>query len=179
VREVARIDFGTFEVSPQLPMLTPRRYHAAVHHTQHLYLLGGADGRRLRECEKYVCAEARWEALPPLPRACSNTSGIVVESSLYALGGFDESYLDLVQKFSLVNLTWKLMQFRLPYAGCGIPCFKLRDTEVYLVVNRTLCFFTAFQVHPLKTLTGDIQSWRGASYYRRGTLYCSYHEGAV
>jgi hypothetical protein len=42
-----------------------------------------------------------------------------------------------------------LMQFRLPFAGCGIPCFKLRDTEVYLVVNQTLCSFTAFEVRPL------------------------------
>jgi hypothetical protein len=61
-------------------------------------------------------------------------SGVVVENSLYALGvcvgGFDGSALDLVQKFSLESLTWELMQFRLPFAGSGIPCFKLRDTEV-------------------------------------------------
>jgi hypothetical protein len=56
------------------------------------------------------------------------------------------------------------MQFRLPFAGWGIPCFKLRDTEVYLVVNKTLCSFTAFEVRPLKTLTEDIRSLYGASY---------------
>jgi hypothetical protein len=69
------------------------------------------------------------------------------------------------------------MQFRLPFAGCGIPCFKVRDTEVYLVVNKTLCSFTALEVQPLKTLTKDIKSWFGASYYYRGTLYCSSDEG--
>jgi hypothetical protein len=69
------------------------------------------------------------------------------------------------------------MQFRLPFAGCAIPCFKLRDTEVFLVVNKTLYSFTAFEIHPLKSLTEDIQSWFGASYYRRGTLYCSSDEG--
>jgi hypothetical protein len=71
------------------------------------------------------------------------------------------------------------MQFRLPYADSDIPCFKLRDTEVYLVVNKILCSFTGFEVRPLKTLTEDIKSWRGASYYRRGTLYCSSDAGAV
>jgi hypothetical protein len=155
-------------------MLTPRREHAAAeYHTPHLYILGGWAGRCLSECERYVCAENRWEALPPLPRACRGMSGVVVENSLYALGGHNGSALDLVQKLSLESLTWELMQFRLPFAGYAIPCFKLRDTEVYLVVNKTLCSFTALEVRPLKTLTEDIESWYGASYYRRGTLYCS------
>jgi hypothetical protein len=181
VTEVVRIDTRReFAVSQHPPMLTRRLAHAAVYHTPHLYILGGEDDNRcLRECERYVCAEHRWEALPPLPRALSNTSGVVVESSLYALGGYDESYLDLVQKLSLESLTWELMQFRLPFAGCGIPCFNLRDTEVYLVVNQTLCSFNPSEVRPLKTLTKNIQSWFGASYYRRGTLYCSNRRGGV
>jgi hypothetical protein len=56
------------------------------------------------------------------------------------------------------------MQFRLPFAGSFIPCFKLRDSEVYLVVNNTLCSLSAFKVRPLKTLTDEIQSLFGASY---------------
>jgi hypothetical protein len=179
VREVVRIDIGTFEVSPQRDMLTPRRCHAAVYHTPHLYVLGGENDRDLSECERYVCAEKRWEALPPLPRACNSTSGVVIESSLYALGGSDVSYLDFVQKLSLESLTWELMEFRLPHAGLCISCLKLRDTEVYLVVNKTLCSFTGLEVRPLKALTEGIGSWLGASYYRRGTLYCSNYEGAV
>jgi hypothetical protein len=87
-REVVRIDTRReFAVSHCAPMLTPRAGHAAVYHTPHLYILGGWNGRQLSECERYVCAENRWEALPPLPRACSQTSGVVVERSLYALGG--------------------------------------------------------------------------------------------
>jgi hypothetical protein len=181
VREVVRIDTRReFAVSQCAHMLTPRRLHAAVYHTPHLYILGGLNDSYLSECERYACAANRWEALPPLPRACQSISGVVVERNLYALGGFDgSSYLDLMQKLSLESLTWELMQFRLPFAGYGIPCFKLRDTEVYLVVNKTLCSFTAFEVRPVKTLTEDIRSWFGASYYHRGTLYCSNHEGGV
>jgi hypothetical protein len=182
VREVVRIDTRReFAVAHCAPMLTPRRFHAAVYHTPQLYILGGWNGsKELSECERYVCAENRWEALPPLPKACFGTSGVVVESSLYALGGYDGSYLvDLVQKLSLESLTWELMQFRLPFAGCALPCFKLRDTEVYLVIKKTFCSFTTFKVRPLKTLSEDIQSWIGVSYYRRGTLYCSSFEGVV
>jgi hypothetical protein len=181
VREVVRIDTRReFAVSHCTPMLTPRLGHAAVYHTPHLYILGGWIGRCGSECERYVCAENRWESLPPLPTACTHTSGVVLENSLYALGGYDgSSHLDLVQKLSLESLTWELMQYRLPSIGCGIPCFKLRETEVYLVVKKTLCFFTAFKVCPLKTLTDYIKSEFGTSYYHRGTLYCSSGEGAV
>jgi hypothetical protein len=179
LREVVWIETRReFAVYHCAPMLTPRGFHAAVYHTPHLYILGGWNGSSdLSECERYVCAENRWEALPPLPRACNSTSGVVVESSLYALGGWYGADLDLVQKLSLESLTWELMQFRLPFAGCAIPCFKLSDTEVYLVVKKTLFSFTAFEVRPLKTLTEDIQSCFGVSYYHRGTLYCSSNEG--
>jgi hypothetical protein len=192
-REVVRIDTRReFAVTHCAPMLSPRRAHAAVYHTPHLYILGGSNGsnlsifgrsddsRDMSECERYVCAENRWEVLPSLPRASSGTSGVVVENSLYALGGQDdESYLDLVQRMSLESLTWEIMQFRLPFAGYAIPCFKLRDTEVYLVICDILCSFTALEARPLKTLTEDIRSWYGASYYHRGTLYCSSFGGAV
>jgi hypothetical protein len=177
VRKVVRIGARReYAVTHCPPMLTPRGAHAAVHHTPHLYILGGMTGIRhlsVCECERYVCAENRWQALPPLPKACSRTSAVVVESSLYALGGLDDSPLDLVQKLSLESLTWELMQCRLPFAGFGIPCFKLRDTKVYLVVNKTLYSFTGFQVHPLKTLTERFNSSVGVSYYSGGTLYCS------
>jgi hypothetical protein len=80
--EVVRIDTRReFAVSHCAPMLTPRQGHAAVYHTPQLYILGGwSDSRHLSECERYVCAENRWEALPSLPRACSRTSGVVVEN---------------------------------------------------------------------------------------------------
>jgi hypothetical protein len=182
VREVVKIDTRReFAVAQHAPMFTPRALHAAVFHTQFLYVLGGDDfSSYLSECERYVCADNRWEVLPPLPRACRHTSGVVVENSLYALGGnADGLSFDLVQKLDLGSLTWELMQLRLPYAGSTIPCFKLRETEVYLVVNKTLCSFTALQVRPIKTLTEDMISRCGASYYHRGSLYCSNYAGAV
>jgi hypothetical protein len=103
LREVVRIDTRReFAVSHCAPMLTPRTEHAAVYHTPHLYILGGWTGSALSECERYVSAENRWEALPSLLRACCQTSGVGVENSLYALGGFNgSSLLGLVQKLSL------------------------------------------------------------------------------
>jgi hypothetical protein len=181
VGKVVRIDTRReFAVYNCPPMLTPRRDHAAVYHTPHLYILGGwNDGKFLSGCLRYVCAKNRWEALPPLPRACCSMSGVVVESSLYALGGYGRDILDLVQKLSLESFAWKLLQLRLPFADYNIPWFKLRDTELYLVLNQTLYSFTSLEVRPLKTLTKDINSCFGVSYYCNDTLYCSNDRGAV
>jgi hypothetical protein len=177
---VTRIDtrreFALF-FSP--PMLSARAFHAAVYHDLHLYVIGGRSSITcLKKCERYVCEEDRWEALHPLPISCCLMSGVVIEKSLYALGGQDEkrNSFDLVQRLSLESLTWELLELRLPFAGCGIPCFKVTDTEVYLVVNKTLCEFTALKVRPITTLTKDIQCVLGASYYHKGILYCYQYE---
>jgi hypothetical protein len=84
-RSMSRIDtLREFAVTHQPPLLTPKRYHCAVYHHPHLYLLGGMNDKLHDECERYVCAEERWEILPPLPTASAQMSGLVVEGSLYA-----------------------------------------------------------------------------------------------
>jgi hypothetical protein len=171
VREVVKVDtLREYAVCSQPPMHTPRHYHAAVYHSQYLYVLGGFDDTCLSECERYSCAESQWEVLPALPVACSAMSAVEWENSLYALGGFDdEGDLDTVQKLSLHSLTWELMQLKLPQAVHYFACFKT-DTQVYLVIKETLYSFTPFK--PIKTLPRRIEC--ESSYYSRGTLYYEY-----
>jgi hypothetical protein len=151
-------------------MHTARHSHAAVYHSQYVYVLGGYDDRDLSECERYVCAESRWEVLAVLPVAGDGMSAVELHNSLYALGGhYGCESIDTVQQLSLDSLTWQLMQLKIPQAGFNIPCFK-KDTEVYLVIKKTLYSFTPFEVKPIKTLPEDI-SGCSSSYYSRGTLY--------
>jgi hypothetical protein len=164
VRDVVRVDVGTFAVSPQPSMHTARRDHATVYHSQYVYVLG------LSECERYVCAESRWEVLAALPEAGWGMSAVELHNSLYALGGqIDwEGYIDTVQELSLDSLTWQLMRLKLPQAAYNFSCFKT-DNEVYLVIEKTLYSFTPFEVKPIKTLPENIRCF--SSYYSRGTLY--------
>jgi hypothetical protein len=169
-REVVKIDTRTLTVSEQPPMFTARRAHAAVYYAQYLYVLGGYTGSTyLSECERFVCAESRWEALPPLPTACCSMSGVVMDGSLYALGGTNA--LDLIQKLSLEGLTWEPQPLNLPQAGRCIPCFKLSDTEVYFMLDKTL--YSLQTLSPVKTLAEGALSGFGPSHYSRGILYCS------
>jgi hypothetical protein len=177
--EVVKIDTRTFTVSQQPPMLTARRAHAAVYYAQYLYVLGGYTGSiSLSECERFVCAESRWEALPPLRTACCNISGVVVEGNIYALGGgIQANPCDLIQKLSLEGLTWEPLHLRLPQTSSCIACFKLSDTGVYFLLDKTL--YSLQTLSPVKTLPRGIQSYYGPSYYSRGRLYCSNAVGAA
>jgi hypothetical protein len=67
-------------------MHTARRSHAAVYHSQSFYVLVGYNRRCLRECERYSCAESRWEVLPALSVAGCAMNAVEVENSLYAHG---------------------------------------------------------------------------------------------
>jgi hypothetical protein len=161
--EVVKIDtLREYAVSSLPPMHTSRSFHAAVYHSLYVYVLG------YRECERYSCAESRWEVLPALPVAGSYMSAVEVENSLYALGGRNGRPLDTVQKLSLDSLTWKFMQLKLPQTTSWFACFK-SETEVYLVIKETLYSFTPLQVKPIKTVAEGIRCF--SSYYRRGTLY--------
>jgi hypothetical protein len=166
VRDVVKIDtLRECAASSQPPMHTARAGHAAVYHSQYVYVLGGID---LSACERYVCTESRWEVLAALPVGGSGMRAVELHNSLYALGGWiGNGRRDTVQKLSLDSLTWQVMPLKLPKPAAGFPCFK-KDTEVYLVINKTLYRFTPL-VKPIKTLPNIIDCW--SSYYSRGTLY--------
>jgi hypothetical protein len=66
-------------------MRTARCSHAAVHHSQYHYALGGYSNMELSECVRSVC-----EVLPDLLAAAYGMSAVVFDSSLYALGGWDD-----------------------------------------------------------------------------------------
>jgi hypothetical protein len=65
-----------FAVVQRRPMITERREHGTVYYAGYLYAIGGTGPKA--ECERYVCAEDRWEPLLPLPVACESMSCLVI-----------------------------------------------------------------------------------------------------
>jgi hypothetical protein len=170
VSDVVRIDTRReFAVSHCPPMHTARWSHAAVYHSRYFYVLGGYNDIEMRECERYACAESRWEVLPALPVTGHAMSAVELDNDLYVFGGYvGRSFLDTIQKLSLSNLTWELMRLKLPQACYAMSCFKI-ETQMYLVIEETLYSFTPLQVKEVKTLPQAV--WCFSSYYSRGTLY--------
>jgi hypothetical protein len=95
----------------------------------------------------------------------------VLENSLYALGGYADASIDLVQRLSLDRLTWELVQLRLPQVGSSIVSFK--DTGVYLLINKTTPSLPSMSLRSGLSLKASRVT---VSFYCRGTLYCSYHD---
>jgi hypothetical protein len=60
------------------------------------------------------------------------------------------------------------MLLKLPRAARRLTSFKT-DTQVYLMIEKTLYSFTPLQVKAVKTLDQSITC--SSSYYSRGTLY--------
>jgi hypothetical protein len=153
VRKVVRIDtLREYAVSSQPPMHTPRHNHAAVYHSQYLYVLGGYnEGRYLSECERYLCAESQWEVLPALPIA----GEAMIDGSLRHCSEVETRQPYLAAHEAQASLS----RLQLPLLQEG--------TEVYLVIKKTLYSFTPLK--PIKILPKLIEC--RSSYYSRGTLY--------
>jgi hypothetical protein len=153
-RDVVKIDtLREWAVSSQPRMHTGRSGHAAVFHTQYLYVVGGKCKEELKKCERYVCAERRWERLPALPVASCQSNVVVLDNSLYAVGGYyRRNYLNSVQRLYLDSLTWELMQLKLPKSAYKIPFFKT-NTQVYLIIGKILYSFTPLKIKRVKAVS--------------------------
>jgi hypothetical protein len=164
VNEVVKVDtLREYAVCSQPPMHTSRWSHAAVYHSQYLYVLGGYNDIEMSECERYACAESRWEVLPALPIAGDAMNAVELDNDLYVFGGYaGRSFLDTVQKLRLSSLTWELMRLKLPQACYAISCFKI-ETQVYLVIENTLYSFTPLQVKEVKTLPQAVWCFSSSS----------------
>jgi hypothetical protein len=95
---------------------------------------------------------------------------VVLDNSLYVLGGCDTSHLDAVQMLRLDSLSWELMRLKLPRAAFHSPCFRT-ETQVYLLIEETLYSFSPIVVKPIKALPHGIRC--ETSYYGKGYLYYS------
>lgn len=174
--EVMLIDVQTWAVSEQSPMLSARKWHAAVYHAQHVYALGG---EQEEACEKYSVPEMQWVSMAPLSAACWKSSAVVMEDCLYVLGGKGiEGDLDLVQRLHLEGQSWRIMNLKLPQPCFSMPCFK-REDAVYLLVDKTFYDFTPLQFSMRMNVSRKIVSSSGLSYYIEGTLYCPSHTRAA
>jgi hypothetical protein len=175
VREVVRLEtLREYAVCSQPPMHTARHHHAALYHSQYVYVLAGRNNSFLSECERYVCTESRWEVLPAMPVGAIEVSAVELDNSLYALGGRNPSRMfDTVQKLSLNSLTWQLMELKLPQVGFNFPLFK-SESQVYVAIMNTLYCFTPLEIKPIKILSKSIACF--SSYYSRGTLYYELRE---
>lgn len=183
--QVFSIEVPSFAVTRRASMHFNRTMHASVYHDRYVYVVGGNTSEKepavlLKECERYLISEDRWEDIPPIPEFCGFVTCLVMESdqSLYALGTPNSQHQGIIQKLCLASLNWTVLALQLPHEGGAIPVFKLSEgaTKMYFVMESCLYSFNPFfqTIQLVKTLsTTKSNSFFGPSYYRGGILYCS------
>jgi hypothetical protein len=172
---VVCIDPTTNAVTPKNPMEMARRLHGLVFYGGFLYVIGGFNSAHLAECERYDILHNHWQPIPPLPHASNSHAAIVCGDTrrIYTLGGWNGSYLDLIQEFELESQTWKLLEVKLPYKSHYIPWFRVKNQAlIYFIQGGALHSFSpiTYTLANIKTID-NIQSSQGACYFVNGSLY--------
>mmetsp|Transcript_29996 Transcript_29996/g.53212 ORF Transcript_29996/g.53212 Transcript_29996/m.53212 type:complete len:337 (-) Transcript_29996:2014-3024(-) len=163
-----------YAVSTMPQMLSARCRHGAVYFDEFVYVVGGM---YVKQCERYSLPEERWEALPDLPQMCWDNTVVSLETtrSLYSIGGSSKLLdgLNLIQKLDFESLSWNILPIKLPYAEFNLACFKLEESHVFIVLKKSLYVFhpSTNTLQHIRKLSANIQSWKGESYFSKGSLY--------
>jgi hypothetical protein len=92
-------------------------------------------------------------------------------------------YSPYIQKLSIEQPTWEVMELQLPQPASCIPCFKgtSKDSQAYFVISSVLYAFRpeALQIEEIRVFPKDIKSFFGPCYHSRDNLNYSKSTGAA
>lgn len=165
-----------FSVVHKQPMLFERFQHGLVSHANYLYVAGGST----KCCERYNVSEDSWEEFESIQKVYKSPLLAVLEryQSLFAIGG---RHSRLIQRLSLLSLTWNVVDIRLPYVGAQVICFKFEESQLYLILNKALYVFQPednnIQLIRSHIEVKDSKRFLGWGYYKRGYLHFSNDRG--
>ena len=106
--EVYNIEIETWEKIPN--MAFPRRALSAVTLPDGIYAVGGYNGSNyLKEVEKYDYRMKRWINMAPMKYGRCTLSCVPSNDLqyIYAIGGFNGSALNIVERYSIVDNKWE------------------------------------------------------------------------
>jgi hypothetical protein len=166
-----------FAVCRKPPMQAARQLHGSLLHGRYLYVLGGrgVDSHLIRGFERFDCLENTWARMPDLVESLCRMTVVAVDTPLciYALGGDEGDYSELIHRFSFARYAWGILKLALPSKGCHIPVFKLSEqsSQVFFVVSDALYLYIPSEstIRLVQSLPKSNTS--GPIYNTRGTLY--------
>jgi len=177
----SRADFAW---SYRSEMMLSRQFHNSIYYKGHVYVVGGYHKGTLRECERYNTKYDYWENLAPLVIGVRFTSAIALNEAIYVLGGTlkvdvgttKHAKSALIQEYSVLNDSWKVLDINLPFRSSNLPCFKVKDNSelIYFIIENRLYTFKprASRIQHILTLPQRTNLIRSPCTYRDGHIYC-------
>jgi len=121
-----------------LPKMNFKRcWHGTVYVRPYVYVIGGYDGgSRLKDCERLNIQDnnhgANFESITPLNEARSLFGYTLCKNNIiYVVGGVTASKkfgcTDSIEKYSVLENKWSMLNIRIPSKLCGLSCIPLED----------------------------------------------------
>lgn len=182
-KQAWKIDTNSFEVAQLEPMLQRRRSHGSCYHAGYVYALSGleSDSFRVRNCERLSLVTNRWERIPdeincPVADICP----IVVENSIYIVGGFETTPCKKVQVLILHSLKWKSFNLSISDFSHTISSFVVPDRNGLFFISDNKVIHLDLLSHEItlkKKLLKPGQSKGGQCYYYNQFLHLAFDAG--
>lgn len=91
-----------------------RAYSAAVFYDNLVFAIGGKYANTF--CEKFLIEENRWEYIPPMLHERFEHSAIVLNHSIYVIGGEPRRFIgNSIEKFDILREMWEDVPTKLPF----------------------------------------------------------------
>ncbi|XP_077975378.1 kelch-like protein 3 [Styela clava] len=81
------------------------RYTSIVAARGFIYCIGGY-GKKLSTAMKFNPSDSTWTTLPPMPSARYGAAAVELDKKIYVMGGCNNGYLNIVERFDTVAETW-------------------------------------------------------------------------
>lgn len=105
-----------------------RKSHAIVFHKGTVYVIGGAGRREVEKLEN----DHTWEEITPLNNARSFPAAVSMQGKLYVVGGLRE-IANYAGVEVLEEMTWQILEVRIPNHLCGHACFFTPEHELVIL----------------------------------------------
>jgi len=131
LKSVERFNFQTGEWEKIADMNVPRRALAAVSLPDGVYAIGGYNGTKyLSSMERYDEAQNKWIKCAEMnsPRCTLSAVSSNDCQYIYTMGGFDGSYMDVVERYDHVHDSWDyvtpMMTSRFMHSSCIVNIIR-------------------------------------------------------
>lgn len=164
-------------VGDSIPSSRLRGSAGAVLYNGQIYLVSGLRNGHIGDhkpwLDRYNPADGSWTVLPDAPRARDHFKAVVVQDTLYLMGGRrsmvdEEAFQNTIQEVDVFNFkaqTWNTLQDPLPTPRAGCACLVFRD-DILVIGGESNSQTTAHsEVEAFNTVS---QTWRVFARLRRG-----------
>ena len=124
-------------------MLNAKWYHTLAHYKGFVYSVGGYTKEKMETglCERYNVKMNKWEEIDSLVEKRANPQVFIFENSLFCFGGTSNGQiLSSVEKYEILEDSWKLLEVIMPFSLEEMPSYRLNNEVFFFNPKKSQSF---------------------------------------